>query len=143
MSSDSGDFSQPDEAAPIKPSVYNRTFWLCCFANFAMVAGNALTFRFAELVAYLNGDEETTGQIVRMGVLGAIASRLVLGQLLDHYGTRRVWLLKHSHFRRRLLWLPGLSRYQLAHLRMPNRIRGGSCRHVDGHDSAYSEFGDP
>ena len=93
MSSDSGDPSQSGDEPPLQPSVYNRTFWLCCFANFAMVAGNALTFRFAELVAYLNGDEENTGQIVRMGILGAIASRLVLGQLLDHYGTRRVWLL--------------------------------------------------
>lgn len=58
-----------------------------------MVAGNALTFRFAELVAYLGGTEETTGHIVRIGILGALASRLVLGQLLDHYGTRRVWLI--------------------------------------------------
>jgi len=58
-----------------------------------MVAGNALTFRFAELVAYLNGTEETTGHIVRIGVLGALVSRLILGQLLDHYGTRRVWVI--------------------------------------------------
>jgi MFS family permease len=58
-----------------------------------MVAGNALTFRFAELVTYLNGSEETTGQIVRVGILGALASRLVLGQLLDRYGTRRVWVI--------------------------------------------------
>ncbi|MBC8288748.1 MAG: hypothetical protein H8E37_00370, partial [Planctomycetes bacterium] len=93
MSSDSGDSSHSIDAARIEPSVYNRTFWLCCVANFTMVAGNALTFRFAELVAYLNGSEETTGQIVRIGILGAIASRLVLGQILDHYGTQRVWLL--------------------------------------------------
>ncbi|MDA0587042.1 MAG: MFS transporter [Planctomycetota bacterium] len=75
------------------PSVYGRVFWLSCVGNFALVAGNALTFRFAELVAYLNGTEETTGQIVRVGILGALASRLVLGQLLDHYGTRRVWVI--------------------------------------------------
>lgn len=93
MPSASGDDTFSDPSPLSQGSVYNRTFWLCCFANFAMVAGNALTFRFAELVAYLGGSEETTGQIVRIGILGAIASRLFLGQLLDHYGTCRVWLL--------------------------------------------------
>ena len=56
-----------------------------------MVCANALTFRFAELVTFLGGTEMTTGEIIQVGMLGALASRLFLGQLLDRYGTRLVW----------------------------------------------------
>lgn len=75
----------------IKSNVYNRTFWLCFAANFAMVCANALTFRFAELVTFLGGSEMTTGEIIQVGMIGALASRLFLGQLLDRYGTRVIW----------------------------------------------------
>jgi MFS family permease len=74
-----------------KSRVYNRAFWLCFAANFAMVCANALTFRFAELVTYLGGTELTTGEIVQVGMIGALLSRLFLGQLLDRYGTRLIW----------------------------------------------------
>lgn len=56
-----------------------------------MVTAVALTFRFAELVAFIGGTEQTTGEIVQAGMLGALASRLFLGQLLDRYGIRVVW----------------------------------------------------
>jgi MFS family permease len=81
-----------DDSAVVAPSVYNRTFWLCFAANFSMVCANALTFRFAELVTFLGGSELTTGEIIQAGMIGALASRLFLGQLLDRYGTRLVWV---------------------------------------------------
>ena len=74
------------------PSVYNRVFWLAYLANLTMVGANALTFRFAELVSFLGGSQKTTGVIVQVGMLGALGSRIFLGQLLDRYGTRRIWL---------------------------------------------------
>ncbi|MBI1314699.1 MFS transporter [bacterium] len=77
-------------ASPVQ-NVYNRTFWLCFAANFSMVCANALTFRFAELVTFLGGSEMTTGEIIQVGMIGALASRLFLGQLLDRYGTRLIW----------------------------------------------------
>jgi MFS family permease len=80
-----------DAPASGAPSVYNRTFWLCFAANFSMVCANALTFRFAELVTFLGGSEMTTGEIIQVGMFGALASRLFLGQLLDRYGTRLIW----------------------------------------------------
>jgi MFS family permease len=85
--------SEPDSKneAPA-PSVYNRIFWLAYLANLTMVGANALTFRFAELVSFLGGNEKTTGVIVQVGMLGALFSRLFLGQLLDRYGTRKIWL---------------------------------------------------
>ena len=78
---------------PSTENVYNRVFWFAYAANIVMVGANALTFRFAELVAFLGGTEQTTGEIIQVGVLGALVCRLFLGRWLDRYGTRTVWLL--------------------------------------------------
>jgi len=87
-------------AAPVdeQPRVYNRTFWLAYAANVTLVTANALTFRFAELVAFLGGTEKIAGTIVSAGVIGALLARLFLGQGIDHYGTRRLWILSAAVF---------------------------------------------
>jgi len=72
--------------------VYNRVFWFAYAANIVMVGANALTFRFAELIAFLGGTEQTTGEIIQVGMIGALVCRLFLGRWLDRYGTRNVWL---------------------------------------------------
>ncbi len=74
-------------------SIYNRVFWLSYTANFALVTCNAFTFRFAELVAYLGGTEQTAGTIVSTGLFASLSARFVLGQAIDRYGTRRLWIL--------------------------------------------------
>lgn len=81
-----------DPRSPSTENVYNRVFWLAYAANFTMVAAHALTFRFAELIAYLGGTELDTGEIIQVGMIGALACRLFLGRLLDRYGTRLIWL---------------------------------------------------
>ncbi|GAB4162767.1 MAG: hypothetical protein Tsb009_39630 [Planctomycetaceae bacterium] len=73
-------------------SVYNSVFWFSFVANLMLVTASALTFRFAELVAYLGGTEQDAGTIVSVGVFTAIVARLFLGQAIDRYGTRRLWL---------------------------------------------------
>jgi MFS family permease len=73
-------------------SIYNRVFWISYAANAAAVAANALTFRFAELVNWLGGTESTTGRIAGIGVIGALAMRLVLGPAIDRFGVRRLWI---------------------------------------------------
>ncbi len=75
------------------PSIYNRVFWLAYVANVSLVMANALTFRFAEFVSWLGGSQETAGTIVSVGIFGALAVRLVLGQGIDNYGTRRLWII--------------------------------------------------
>jgi MFS family permease len=87
------------EPAPTEPNstpqtvtIYNGAFWLAFTANLALTTANALTFRFAELVAYLGGSEQTAGTIVGIGVIGALVARLILGQAIDRYGTRRSWI---------------------------------------------------
>ncbi len=78
---------QDDEA-----SAYDRRFWLAYVANLLLVAGNALTFRFAEFVHFLGGTEAATGGIVRAGVIGSILIRFTLARDLDRLGVRRMWL---------------------------------------------------
>ena len=90
-----GEPAEPERPSPAIPSsrIYNRVFWLAYAANVSLVMANALTFRFAEFVSWLGGSEETAGTIVSVGILGALAIRLVLGQAIDNYGTRRLWML--------------------------------------------------
>jgi MFS family permease len=79
------------ESAP-EPSVYNATFWWAYVANLLLVCANAITFRFAEFVNFLGGTEESTGEIVRFGVVASILIRLTLARDLDRLGVRRMWI---------------------------------------------------
>ena len=91
---DSAGNDSPDEPASSgSASIYNAVFWMAYVANTALVAANALTFRFAELVAWRGGTEQIAGTIVSIGVLGALISRLFLGQAIDRFGVRRLWML--------------------------------------------------
>ena len=84
---------QPAVLGPATDRVYTRVFWLSYTANCALVIANALTFRFAELVAFLGGSEQLAGAIVSTGILGAVIVRLFLGQAIDRHGTRKLWIL--------------------------------------------------
>ena len=94
----SADKPIPTIGTRAEPGVYNRVFWLCYVGNLLMVTANALTFRFADLVRFLGGTETTTGEIVQVGMLGALVSRVFLGRALDRYGTRVVWCLSTLMF---------------------------------------------
>ena len=71
--------------------LYGRTFWLAYLANSVLIMGNALTFRFAELVNVLGGTESAAGDIVAFGTAVAVVLRLSVSHVLDDYGTRRMW----------------------------------------------------
>jgi MFS family permease len=71
--------------------LYGRTFWLAYLANSVLILGNALTFRFAELVHFLHGTESAAGDIVAFGTAVAVIVRLSVSHVLDDYGTRRMW----------------------------------------------------
>jgi MFS family permease len=86
------EMASPVVTQPSTESIYNRMFWLSYAANVSLVTANALTFRFAEFVRYLGGTEQLTGTIVSVGILGALLVRLRLGQEIDRYGTRRIWM---------------------------------------------------
>lgn len=83
----------PQAPADSEESLYDRDFWLAYVANLFLVCANSLTFRFAEFVAALGGTEELSGEIVRAGLIAAILYRFGLGNAIDRYGPRRMWLL--------------------------------------------------
>ncbi|MEX0700816.1 MAG: MFS transporter [Planctomycetales bacterium] len=85
-------------SASVKHHVYSRVFWLSYLANVSLVMANALTFKFADFVKYLGGTERVAGTIVSAGVVGALLARLLLGQAIDTYGTRRLWMLSAVSF---------------------------------------------
>ncbi len=88
MSSPSDDLYESESAA-----IYNRSFWLAYAANMSLVAANTLTFRFAEFVDLLRGTEEDTGWIVGIALAGSLLSRIWLGQAIDRFGVRKLWLV--------------------------------------------------
>ena len=81
------------DSAEQMSGVYGRTFWLAYLANSVLLMANALTFRFAELVHYLDGTESVAGDIVAVGTAVAVVLRLSVSHVLDDYGTRRMWPL--------------------------------------------------
>lgn len=89
----------PARSLPADPApVYSAAFWIAYAANTAVVAANALTFRFAELVDSLGGRERTAGMIVGAATAAALIARVFLGQALDRYGVRRLWVLSSLLF---------------------------------------------
>ena len=83
---------------PPEPSLYDRTFWWAYVANLLLVAANALTFRFAEFVNFLGGNETATGAIVRAGVIGSLLVRFTLASDIDRLGVRRMWISSSALF---------------------------------------------
>lgn len=90
-----GSCSKPN---PREESAYPAAFWLAYAANLAAVTASALTFRFAELVQWLGGTERTAGVVVGVATATALLSRLYLGQAIDRYGVRRLWLFSSALF---------------------------------------------
>jgi MFS family permease len=82
----------PGSPAIAEDDLYTRAFWWAYVANLLLVTANALTFRFAEFVNFLGGTEESTGEIVRAGVIGSILIRFTLARDLDRLGVRRLWI---------------------------------------------------
>ncbi len=77
---------------------YDGTFWLAYLANLSLVSANALSFRFAELVDSLGGNEQKTGSIVGISIIAALVVRFVMGQGIDRYGVRMLWALSAALF---------------------------------------------
>lgn len=84
--------------------ITHPVFILSYIANLTLVTANAATFVFADWVAWLaqNGhtgvqyQEELPGRIIQYGIFAAISVRMFLGQSIDRFGVRRVWLLMSS-----------------------------------------------
>lgn len=80
------------------PRVYDRIFWISYAANLILVSANAMTFRFAEFIQVFGGTEKVAGFIVGCGVAAALFGRMFLGQAIDRFGARRLWILVSISF---------------------------------------------
>ncbi len=78
--------------APLRRSVYDRSFWLAYAANGCAVTAFALHFRFADFVDFLGGSATATGTIWGVGMLGAVLARILTGWQADHRGLRWPWV---------------------------------------------------
>jgi len=86
-------------------SITHPIFVCAWLANFALVSASASVFIFADWVAWvatstaaggslaISSQEELPGRIIQFGLAGAILSRLFLGQAIDRFGVRTVWML--------------------------------------------------
>ncbi len=77
--------------APAVAKIYDRTFWLCFAANCCLMAAVSLLFRYADYVRHLGGSEMDLGLIVGVGMVGALATRILQGLGIDRLGARRIW----------------------------------------------------
>jgi MFS family permease len=71
---------------------YGASFWFAYAANAALMVAVSLLFRYADFVAYFGGSEFQLGLIVGVGMVGALAMRMVQGVGIDRYGPRIVWV---------------------------------------------------
>lgn len=82
-------------------SIRHPVFVIAWIANLLIVTANVSTFIFADWVAWLaesgssqkTYNEELTGRVIQYGLLASMASRLFLGQSIDRFGVRKVWLI--------------------------------------------------
>jgi MFS family permease len=51
-----------------------------------------MLFRYADFIVFLGGSEWHLGWIVGVGMVGSLAVRLAMGQTIDRYGSRLIWL---------------------------------------------------
>lgn len=72
--------------------IYNASFWLAYVANVLVVTAHSLTFRFADYVKHLGGDEDLSGRIMSIAVVAAVIFRFFVGQKIDQQGTRKIWV---------------------------------------------------
>jgi MFS family permease len=68
-------------------------FWMVFAAQLLLWTAQAVLFRYADFVHVLGGTDVHLGWIVGVGMVGSVVMRLSLGQWLDRYGPRRVWVI--------------------------------------------------
>lgn len=101
---------QADTAVIMSPSAVPRQVerladpvFICAWiANSLLVTANAAVFVFADWIAWLATSDQgmaegayqeaLPGRIIQTGLFAAIFSRLFLGQTIDRFGVRRVWI---------------------------------------------------
>lgn len=85
--------SPPSSSTTAGLPVFDSTFWFCYVANCSLMMAVSLLFRYADLVRFLGGSEMDLGLIVGVGMLGALATRVVQGVGIDRLGAKWIWVM--------------------------------------------------
>ncbi|MEZ5940692.1 MAG: MFS transporter [Planctomycetaceae bacterium] len=104
-SSPGADAQLPGNESGHENPIYGSSFYIAFAANIALVVANTMSFRFAELVKFLHGSEETTGRIVSFGLVVSLFIRVLAGRAMDRFGIRRIWILSGLSFLAGSLWI--------------------------------------
>ncbi len=83
---------ESESHARVIPVTYGRSFWMAYISNSLITVAAALLYRYADFVTLLGGTEFHLGWIVGVGMVGSLLMRLALGNYIDRYGTKYIWL---------------------------------------------------
>lgn len=72
--------------------IYDVSFWLAFLSNTLASAASSLLCRYADFATFLGADEYRLGWIVGMGMVGSLVMRFSLGESIDRFGARRIWI---------------------------------------------------
>jgi MFS family permease len=78
--------------------LYNRPFVLALLAQIGFVMANTLLAHYARWIAFLGGDVATVGWIMGVGSGLGLVLRPWIGQWIDRFGARTIWLAGFALF---------------------------------------------
>jgi len=73
--------------------LYTRSFFEVFAAAALFMTGVSLQFHFGQYVAFLGYEVGTLGRILSVSMIGTLLIRLFIGQWVDRFGCRPVWLV--------------------------------------------------
>lgn len=97
---------QKDEAIELpetkEKSPYDWTFLAVYFANLAFMLSYSHVFRYSDFVKSYGGSDIDVARILAFAGFGSMVVRLWLGQTIDRFGARWIWLISVA------IWIFGL-----------------------------------
>ena len=88
--------------SPTAGKLYNRSFALAFVSNLLFVPANTLLVHYAQWIEYLHTDRERAlielGYITSSGVIISFLARPWLGQMVNRFGSKNMWLVGYIFF---------------------------------------------
>jgi MFS family permease len=88
--------------SPTAGKLYNRSFALAFVSNLLFVPANTLLVHYAQWIEYLHTDRERAlielGYITSSGVIISFLARPWLGQMVNRFGSKNMWLTGYIFF---------------------------------------------
>jgi MFS family permease len=75
------------------PKLYNRSFAFAFLSQVGFVLSNTMMAHYARWISFLGGDDADIGWVMGAGALVGLVARPWIGQWIDRFGARRMWLV--------------------------------------------------